>query len=123
VDDNDHSQELAEPRQLLEAPEVEPAYMAIIGPGSHIKDVPPGDEDIPRDIKMTTDVGFDFSDVHDLHNAVYQSIGAASVCWENPGGAGVFDSTRAAALGEGLIAWLVEHGFPDSRGFPDGPGR
>lgn len=117
MDDNDHSRELIEPRQLLGSsePEVlEPAYMAIIGPGSHIKDVP---ADIPHDIKEATDVGFDFSDVHDLHNAVYQSIGAASVCWENPGGAGVFDSTRAAALGEGLIAWLVEHGFPQ------GPGR
>src|SRR4051794_34637384 len=83
VDDNDHSRELIEPRQLLGSPG-EPDFIALIGPAEHI-------DEISRDIKMTTDVGFDFSDVTDLHTAVYQSIGAASVCWENPGGAGVFD--------------------------------
>ena len=56
-----------------------------------------------------TDQGFDFSAVTDVKAAVFQTIGAASVCWEDPGGAGVFDSTRAAALGEGLVAWLEDH--------------
>lgn len=39
-----------------------------------------------------------------LEEAVYQAIGAASMCWEDPGGAGVFDSTRAKAIGDLLLA-------------------
>lgn len=35
--------------------------------------------------------------------AVFQALGAASVCWENPAGAGVFDSTRAKEIGEALV--------------------
>lgn len=110
MDDNDRYRELGEPRQLLGSAE-EPAFIALIGPAEHIEDL------IAHDIKKSTDVGFDFSDVNDVRTAVYQTIGAASVCWENLAGAGVFESTRAAQLGEGLVNWLIEHGFPD------GPGR
>lgn len=39
----------------------------------------------------------------DLEEAVGISIGAASMCWTNPGGAGEFDSTRAANIVEELL--------------------
>lgn len=42
----------------------------------------------------------------DLEEAVYLALGAASVCWETPEGAGVFDSTRAKQIGAELIQWL-----------------
>ena len=41
-----------------------------------------------------------------VHEAVMQALGAASVCWENPGGAGVFDSERASAIGDELLDFL-----------------
>lgn len=41
-----------------------------------------------------------------LESAVYQSLGAASTCWENTKGAGVFLDTLAAAIGEALIAHI-----------------
>lgn len=41
-----------------------------------------------------------------LESAVFQALGAASVCWENPGGAGVFESDRAKAIGDELVAWI-----------------
>lgn len=37
---------------------------------------------------------------------VFEALGAASVCWDNPGGAGVFDSDRAARIGRGLLEAL-----------------
>jgi hypothetical protein len=37
-----------------------------------------------------------------LVEILYQSLGAASVCWETPEGAGLFDSTRAKEIGEKL---------------------
>lgn len=38
-----------------------------------------------------------------LESAVYQAIGAASVCWENMSGTGIFDDTRARAIAEALL--------------------
>lgn len=43
-----------------------------------------------------------------LHEAVYQAIGAASMCWEDVAKAGVFDSTQAAIIGADLIKWVEE---------------
>jgi hypothetical protein len=40
--------------------------------------------------------------------AIFQALGAASVCWENPGGAGVFDSSRCKEIGDALLAYLDE---------------
>lgn len=37
-----------------------------------------------------------------------QAIGAASVCWENPGGAGIFDSAEAARIAESLHGHIQE---------------
>jgi hypothetical protein len=39
----------------------------------------------------------------DLREAVFLAIGAASACWTNLDGAGTFESTRAAELGDALI--------------------
>lgn len=38
-----------------------------------------------------------------------QLAGAASVCWENPAGAGAFESDRAAAMVEDAVEWLRQH--------------
>jgi hypothetical protein len=43
-----------------------------------------------------------------LTEAVGQSLGAASACWENPAGAGVFDSTRCGEIHEWLMAYLSD---------------
>ncbi len=43
-----------------------------------------------------------------LAEAVGQALGTASVCWENPAGAGVFDSTACARVYEGLMAYLSD---------------
>lgn len=43
-----------------------------------------------------------------LEELVFQALGAASVCWETPEGAGVFDSTRAKAVGDELVARIRE---------------
>lgn len=39
-----------------------------------------------------------------LETAVFEAIGAASVCWENMTGTGVFQDGRARAIGETLVA-------------------
>lgn len=39
-----------------------------------------------------------------IDTAVYQALGAASVCWSNMAGAGVFDSGRAKVIGDQLLA-------------------
>lgn len=41
-----------------------------------------------------------------LEEAVGQALGAASGCWENLEGAGVFDSTRCKAVLDWLLAYL-----------------
>lgn len=44
-----------------------------------------------------------FDNVHDARELIGVAIGAGSVCWENPAGAGVFDSTKAAEIAD--AAW------------------
>lgn len=39
-----------------------------------------------------------------LHEILYQALGAASMCWEDVESAGVFNSSRAAAIGQALLA-------------------
>jgi hypothetical protein len=39
----------------------------------------------------------------DLETAVYIAIGAASACWENLEGAGVFESEKAKHIGDQLL--------------------
>jgi hypothetical protein len=43
-----------------------------------------------------------------LSEAVGQALGAASACWENLAGAGVFDSTRCIEIHEWLMAYLSD---------------
>lgn len=42
-----------------------------------------------------------------LESAVFQALGAASYCWDNVEAAGVFDSTRAAQIGEILLREIL----------------
>jgi hypothetical protein len=53
---------------------------------------------------------FEFHREHDgslsREAMVMQALGAASVCWEHVDRAGVFDSTRAKAVGDALLAAL-----------------
>ena len=42
----------------------------------------------------------------DVSSAIFQALGAASVCWEKIEDAGIFDSTRAEWIGEGLLSYL-----------------
>lgn len=44
-----------------------------------------------------------------LHGRVLQALGAASVCWSNPAGAGEFDSTQARLIGDGLIEFFEQY--------------
>jgi hypothetical protein len=57
-------------------------------------------------------VTFTFTREHDgtlpLRSAVMQAIGRASVCWEKPEGAGVFDSAAAEEVGNALLALIGE---------------
>ena len=46
-----------------------------------------------------------------LQTAVFEALGAVSVCWELMGGDGVFDDTRAREIGEKLVAF-VEGSLP-----------
>lgn len=51
----------------------------------------------------------DLSQVEDLEEAVFTSLGAASACWEDIAGAGVFESDRCKQIGDGLVAWIKNH--------------
>lgn len=56
--------------------------------------------------------GFDFLPEYDgslsLESAVFQALGAASVCWEQMSGTGVFHSDRAKQIGDALLAFIEE---------------
>lgn len=43
-----------------------------------------------------------------IEGAVYQALGAASMCWENMDHAGIFQSEEATAIAEGLLAFIRE---------------
>jgi hypothetical protein len=47
-------------------------------------------------------------EIEPLESAVYQALGAASMCWI-PHPSGEFDSTRAKDIGDGLLAWMRAH--------------
>jgi hypothetical protein len=47
-----------------------------------------------------------------LEVVIFQALGAASVCWETPEGAGVFDSTRAKAIGDAVLSYLKDNMGP-----------
>src|SRR5438045_7518243 len=41
-----------------------------------------------------------------IEQAVFEALGAASACWENLEGAGVFESTRCKQIGEELVEYI-----------------
>lgn len=47
---------------------------------------------------------FAFEPGADMESMIFQAIGAASMCWSNPSGAGEFQSERAEAIGVALLA-------------------
>jgi len=57
---------------------------------------------------MTNPNVFQLPPEESLEEAVFTSLGAASTCWENLSGAGVFESTRAKAIGEALMNKIRE---------------
>ena len=50
--------------------------------------------------------------VPDLNTKVFQAIGAASACWENLAGAGVFDSDRAKQVADDLLTFIRQNYEP-----------
>lgn len=48
-------------------------------------------------------------DVRSLREIVAQGVGAASVCWENMSGTGVFQSDRALELVREIMAAVEQH--------------
>ena len=60
-----------------------------------------------------------FDDAENTHAAVFQAIGAASMCWETIERAGVFNSDRTKEIAEDLLAFLDAHqpllGFATTR--------
>lgn len=49
---------------------------------------------------------FEFDRADSVESAVFQALGAASVCWEDISGTGIFDSTRAKEIGEALLEFI-----------------
>lgn len=49
-----------------------------------------------------------------LQAVVFTALGAASVCWDNMAGAGVFDSDRAKEIGDAVVAWLRTNPDPNT---------
>lgn len=69
-------------------------------------------EDVQEGQEHDSDEPFEFvPDVDgslDLRNAVMQALGAASMCWEYPSEAGIFDPDRAIKIGEALLSKISE---------------
>lgn len=53
---------------------------------------------------MTAPATSYLSDADTIEAAVYQALGAASVCWDSMEGTGVFHSDEAKAIAEELLA-------------------
>jgi len=59
------------------------------------------------------------SEPRDLPELIGQSMGAASMCWENVRGAGVFQSERASLITQEVIDW-IEANYELKGSGPDG---
>ena len=42
-----------------------------------------------------------------LEQAVTLAVGAASMCWENMGGTGLYNGEQALGIVDGLVAWIT----------------
>ena len=63
-----------------------------------------------------------FNDVNDIRELIGQAIGAGSVCWENPAGAGVFDSAQAATVADAAylrVQALLADNFAEEQQQPE----
>lgn len=58
-----------------------------------------------------------------VHRAIGEALGAASTAWENPAGAGEFDSTKAKTICDGLSAVVDDHARQWAADHPTYPGR
>lgn len=52
-----------------------------------------------------------FADCESIEEIVGRAIGAGSVCWENPAGAGEFDSTQASKICQDAIYEIRRRAF------------
>ena len=52
------------------------------------------------------------SDPDSLRSVIAEAIGAASVCWENMEGTGIFDEQRATEILEEVVTWVDDHYAP-----------
>lgn len=52
-----------------------------------------------------------FADCETAEEAVFQALGAASMCWELIEWAGIFQSERAKEIGDNLMERLMEFGL------------
>lgn len=62
----------------------------------------------------TEDTPFEFARGYDdgdlpIKSAVFQAIGAASVCWESMAHTGIFDDRRAVAIAKALMAQVEDY--------------
>lgn len=58
-----------------------------------------------------------------LEAVVYQAVAAASACWPNLEGAGVFDAERAKTVADEVIEWVRANYEPRLGGPPDDEAR
>jgi hypothetical protein len=81
-------------------------------------DVLPAEFDLPdaeAEAKSKAEDAMFYLDLNAADNprqAVFRALGAASVCWEDLYGAGLFDSSRAVHIGDQLMEYLYNHGLP-----------
>lgn len=72
---------------------------------------------------MASDEPFSFSLEHDgslsLESAIFQALGAASVCWEKIEDAGIFQSEHAQEIGKALLAHIHESMIPRLKAVPN----
>jgi len=55
----------------------------------------------------------------EVFDKIHESIGAASMCWEKPEGAGVFKDGEAAKVAKELCDFINEHTIPKPKSFKD----
>jgi hypothetical protein len=69
-----------------------------------------------QEMPMTESAGpvidLQLTPAHTLEQAVGEALGAASMCWETPEGAGVFDSSAASGIADQLVAWIRSRDVP-----------
>lgn len=65
---------------------------------------------VPKPESVISERIFDWTTATPIESAVFEAIGAASVCWESMEGTGVFDSTRAKKIGDELVEYFRSKG-------------